>query len=86
MSDGRGATLAVAGTLAFFFATRQKVVLRSGGGHGLAELRLDELTLVLCLALHLSRRHRFSSGFRRPLLGQGEVRIRIGLANAPMEV
>src|ERR1700730_4718029 len=29
---------------------------------------------MCCLALHLSRRHRFASGFRRPLLGQGEVR------------
>jgi hypothetical protein len=50
------------------------VVLVSGGGQGTFALRLDELALAHCLALHLSRRHRFSSGLHRPLLGQGEVK------------
>jgi hypothetical protein len=56
-----------------FVVESLKVVLLSGGGPGISELRLDELAFVRCQALHLTRRHRFSSGFRRPPLGQGEV-------------
>jgi len=37
------------------------VVLLSGVGVGVFELRLNELTLVNCLALHLSWRHRFAA-------------------------
>jgi hypothetical protein len=40
-------------------------------------LRLNEPTLVRCLALHPTSRAPY--GARRPPLGQGEVRIRIDL-------
>src|SRR6202030_4055215 len=57
------------------FAASQKVALVSGGSPETFALRLDELALAHCLALHLSRRHRFSIGLRRPLLGQGGVKM-----------
>ncbi len=74
-SGGRGAARAVAATLVCLFAASWKVVLVSGGSPSILALRLDESGLVRCQALHLSRRYRFSSGLRRPLLGQGEVKI-----------
>jgi hypothetical protein len=38
-----------------------EVVLLSGGGVGVSALRLNESTRMNCLALHLSRRHRFAA-------------------------
>jgi hypothetical protein len=52
VSDWRGATLADATSVA---------VLLSGGRTGVSALRLDESTRLNCLALHLSRRHRFAA-------------------------
>jgi hypothetical protein len=57
----------------FSGALKQTVVLLFRGGLSICRLRLDELALMLRRALNLTRRDRFSSGFRRPLLGQGEV-------------
>src|ERR1700685_199862 len=50
--DGRGATLDTA---------TARVVLLSGDGVGVSALRSNESTLVNCLALHLTRRHRFAA-------------------------
>jgi hypothetical protein len=37
------------------------VVLLSSGGVGISALRLNESTRMNCLALYLSRRHRFAA-------------------------
>src|SRR5271163_894852 len=70
--SGRGATRAVSTMLNCLFA----VTWNSVPWPRRWTPRLDESASELCQAFYLSRRHRSSSGFRRPLLGQGEVRIR----------
>ena len=82
MSDGRGATLAIATTLTFSFAECQKVVLLFGAARRRSQchtLRLDELGLVPSPALHLSRRHRCAAFAD---LSSDKERFRIALAVA----
>ena len=79
--SGRGATRAVSTMLNCLFA----VTWNSVPWPRRWTPRLDESASELCRALYLSRRHRSSSGFRRPLLGQGEVRIR-EVFRIPIEV
>src|SRR6202522_2912332 len=73
--DGRGATLDTA---------TARVVLLSGDGVGVSALRSNESTLVNCLALHLTRRHRFAAFAD---LASGRERLgneRSGLNNLPL--
>ena len=79
--SGRGATRAVSTMLNCLFA----VTWNSVPWPRRWTPRLDESASELCQALYLSRRHRSSSGFRLPLLGQGEVRIR-EVFRIPIEV
>jgi hypothetical protein len=56
------------------------VVLLSGGRTSISALRLDELRLVLCLALHLSRRHRCAAYAD---LSSDKERLGLGLRRRP---
>ena len=72
VSDGSGGALAVAPTLALFFAALQKVVLPPRCS-GIVVRRVGFRTMSGVAPLPATPLR----GLRRPLLGQGEVRISI---------